>query len=78
MPHDSLPEPGSAAQWLWYAEGDLMLARTQAFSSFPIELPVARYPGDYEPNSEEAHLDALTKAEETLLWAQSICKSNNK
>ncbi len=135
MPHDELPEPGSAAQWLWYAEGDLVLARTQAFNRFPIELlifhaeqvveksikavlvhfnapvprthnlellmdeaavyveipsairaaedltpyaTVARYPGDYEPNSDDAHLDALAKAEETLLWAQSICKGSNK
>ncbi len=135
MPHDALPEAGSVEQWLWYAEGDLVLARTQAFSKFPIELlifhaeqvgeksiiavlvhfiaavprthnlellmdevaayvevppairaaedltpyaTVARYPGDYEPNSEDAHLDALAKAEETLLWAQSICKGSNK
>ena len=131
MLHDSLPEPGSAAQWLWHAEGDLELARTQAFNKFPIELlifhaeqvveksikavlvhfnapvprthnlellmdgaeayvkipleiraaedltpyvTVGRYPGDYEPNSDEAYSDALAKAEKTLLWAQNVLK----
>ena len=134
MPHNSLPpEPGSAEQWLWHAEGDLALARTQAFSKFPIELlifhaeqvveksikailvhfnasvpkthnlellmdvaaayveipseiraaedltpyaTIGRYPGDYEPNSEDAYLDAIAKAEKVILWAQNICKNN--
>jgi HEPN domain-containing protein len=130
MPHDSLPAPGSAAQWLWYAQGDLVLARTQAFNNLPIDLLIfhaeqvveksikavlvhfnaqvprthnlellmdeaaayveipldiraaedltpyatgARYPGDYEPNSDDAYQDALAKAEKTLSWAKSIC-----
>lgn len=131
MPHESLPPPGSAAQWLWFAEGDLALARTQPFDMLPIELlifhaeqvieksikavlvhfnapvprthnlellidkaeahveipavvraaedltpyaTVARYPGDYELKSEDDYLDAITKAEQTLLWAKNICK----
>ncbi len=135
MPRDSLPEPGSAAQWLWHAEGDLELARKQDFDKFPIELLIfhaeqvveksikavlvhfnatvpkthnlellmdkiaayveipsairaaedltpyataGRYPGDYEPNSQDAYLDALAKAEKVLSWAHSICKGNNQ
>jgi HEPN domain-containing protein len=37
---------------------------------------VARYPGAYEPSSDDAYSDALGKTEKVLLWAQSICGSD--
>ena len=124
MLHDSLPEPGSAAQGLWHAEGDLELARKQDFDKFPVveksikavlvhfnasvpkthnlvlmdkaavyvEIPsairaaedltpyaiVGRYPGDYEPNSKDAYLDAIEKAEKVVSWAKSICQQKDQ
>lgn len=32
-----------------------------------------RYPGDYEPVDDVDYLDALSKAEKVVSWAQSIC-----
>lgn len=34
---------------------------------------VTRYPGNYEPVTDENLIDDLRKAEAVVLWAQSIC-----
>lgn len=35
-----------------------------------------RYPGNYEPLDEVDYLDALSKAEKVVAWAQNICLQN--
>ena len=32
-----------------------------------------RYPGDYEPVDDADYADALSKAEQVLLWAKRVC-----
>lgn len=38
MQPDKLPDPGSAEEWLRFAQGDLALARTSSSDEVPIEL----------------------------------------
>lgn len=37
-----------------------------------------RYPGNYEPITDDDHLDAFTKAEAVVIWAQNICRKDDK